>query len=95
MATFHHDAGVVRMFVKGAPDVLLARASQWLDSAGETTLDPTIYAAFAAENELLAAQAMRVLAVGQARHTGAGLQSRSRLDAVGRRSGVAGSGRDH
>ncbi|MDP3033149.1 MAG: HAD-IC family P-type ATPase, partial [Rhodocyclaceae bacterium] len=30
MATFHHDGAVVRMWVKGAPDVLLARASRWL-----------------------------------------------------------------
>ena len=27
MATFHRDDGRVRMFVKGAPDVLLARCS--------------------------------------------------------------------
>ena len=65
MATFHHDAGVVRMFAKGAPDVLLARTNQWLGSAGETTLDPTMCAAFAAENESLAAQAMRVLAAAR------------------------------
>ncbi len=65
MATFHHDGDVVRMFVKGAPDVLLARASQWLGTAGETTLDPITRAAFAAENASLAAQAMRVLAVAR------------------------------
>ena len=65
MATFHHDGEVVRMFVKGAPDVLLARASQWLGTAGETTLDPTMRAAFAAENASLAAQAMRMLAVAR------------------------------
>ena len=65
MATFHHDGAVVRMFVKGAPDVLLARASQWLGTAGETTLDPSMSAAFAAENASLAAQAMRVLAVAR------------------------------
>lgn len=65
MATFHHDGEVVRMFVKGAPDVLLARASGWLGTAGEITLDPTMRAAFAAENASLAAQAMRVLAVAR------------------------------
>ncbi len=65
MATFHHDGEVVRMFVKGAPDVLLARATQWLGSAGETRLDPTTRAAFSAENASLAAQAMRVLAVAR------------------------------
>ncbi|MDI6745846.1 MAG: HAD-IC family P-type ATPase [Rhodocyclaceae bacterium] len=30
MATFHHDGPTVRMWIKGAPDVLLARASRWL-----------------------------------------------------------------
>ena len=53
MATFHHDGDVVRMWLKGAPDVLLARAS----------LDDAARAAFATENEVLAEAAMRVLAV--------------------------------
>lgn len=35
MATFHRDASVIRLFVKGAPDVLLERCS-YLWSAGET-----------------------------------------------------------
>ena len=65
MATFHHDGEVVRMFVKGAPDVLLARASQWLGRSGESALDSSTRAAFAAENASLAAQAMRVLAVAR------------------------------
>ncbi|MDP2794004.1 MAG: HAD-IC family P-type ATPase [Sulfurisoma sp.] len=68
MATFHFDhdgAGVpvVRMWLKGAPDVLLARASRHLAAAGEAPLDAAARAAFLAENEALAAQALRVLAL--------------------------------
>ena len=68
MATFHFDhdgAGVpvVRMWLKGAPDVLLARASRHLAAAGEVPLDAAARAAFLAENEALAGQALRVLAL--------------------------------
>ncbi len=63
MATFHHDGEVVRMFVKGAPDVLLARASRYLEADGEAPLADDIRIAFEAENASLASQAMRVLAV--------------------------------
>ncbi len=63
MATFHHDGEVVRMFVKGAPDVLLARAGRYLATDGEAPLADDIRIAFEAENASLASQAMRVLAV--------------------------------
>ena len=67
MATFHfeHSPGgtVVRIWLKGAPDVLLARARRHLSSDGEVPLDDSGRAALAAENAALAAQAMRVLAV--------------------------------
>ena len=63
MATFHHDGERVRMFVKGAPDVLLARAGRHLDATAESPLDDAARAAFEAENARLAGQAMRVLAV--------------------------------
>jgi len=68
MATFHFDhdgAGVpvVRMWVKGAPDVLLARASRWLAAPGEQALDDAASAEFAAQNTAFAAQALRVLAL--------------------------------
>ena len=36
MATFHEIEGVVRCFVKGAPDVLLARSTTYLDVDGAT-----------------------------------------------------------
>ncbi len=59
-ATFHHDGEWVRMYVKGAPDVLLTRASRQLNAEGEAGLDAAFWQT---ENERLASQAMRVLAV--------------------------------
>ncbi|MEB4589855.1 cation-translocating P-type ATPase [Candidatus Thiothrix sp. Deng01] len=55
MATFHAAGEVVEMFVKGAPDVLLARST--LDEAAREQVD--------AENRHLAEQALRVLAVAR------------------------------
>ncbi len=63
MATFHHEGALIRMWVKGAPDVLLARAAFHLGTDGELPLSDETRAAFAAENAALAGQAMRVLAV--------------------------------
>ncbi|MCY7314993.1 MAG: cation-translocating P-type ATPase [Rubrivivax sp.] len=63
MATFHRDGQSVRMHVKGAPDVLLARASRVLAEAGDAPLDEPGRAAFEAENARLAGHAMRVLAI--------------------------------
>jgi len=63
MATFHRDGDLVRVYVKGAPDVLLGRATAWLGPQGPLDLDPEARARLTAENEALAAQAMRVLAV--------------------------------
>jgi Ca2+-transporting ATPase len=66
MATFHHhgpaDSGEVVLFVKGAPDVLLDRASSFLDHDGEVRpLDGEARAARQADNDRLASQGMRVL----------------------------------
>ena len=65
MASFHHDGEQVRMFVKGAPDVLLARASSFISEHGVAPLDDAARAAFEAENTRFADQAMRVLAIAQ------------------------------
>ncbi len=54
MATFHRDGESILLCVKGAPDVLLARS----------TLDTAARADWAAENEALAGEALRVLALG-------------------------------
>jgi Ca2+-transporting ATPase len=63
MATFHRAGDQVELFVKGAPDVLLARASQWLAASGEQPLDAVTRKRIESENEHLARQALRVLAV--------------------------------
>jgi P-type Ca2+ transporter type 2C len=71
MATFHRmtdDAGreVVRCFVKGAPDQLLARASSHLDPALTTaTVDDDFKARYLAENERLARKGLRVMATAR------------------------------
>ena len=70
MATFHEmdDDGkrVVRCFVKGAPDVLLARSSHYLDTDGSTA-DVTDESRdlVGAANDRLAGEGMRVLAVAR------------------------------
>ncbi len=65
MASFHHEGEHVRMYLKGAPDVLLERSAAWLAPEGVAAMDAAARAAFAAENERLAAQALRVLAVAE------------------------------
>ena len=65
MATFHHAGEVVEMLIKGAPDVLLARANTWLGESGEMVLDADMRQKIEAENAHLANQALRVLAVAR------------------------------
>ena len=65
MATFHRDGDRVRMHVKGAPDVLLARSASYLEAAADVPLNEPARAAFEHENARLAGQAMRVLAIAQ------------------------------
>jgi len=62
-ATFHLDGDLVRIYIKGAPDVLLSSISRQLMRDGETTLDEAAAGYWMAENERLAGQAMRVLAL--------------------------------
>ena len=69
MATFHEmeDGGrtVVRCFVKGAPDVLLARSTHYLDRDGAATPMGTATEQVLAANDRLAAEGLRVLAVAR------------------------------
>jgi Ca2+-transporting ATPase len=71
MATFHRmDDGsgreVIRCFVKGAPDQLLARASSHLDPALETVaVDEGFKERYLGENERLAEQGLRVMATAR------------------------------
>nr|MDQ2694861.1 cation-translocating P-type ATPase [Pseudomonadota bacterium] len=63
MATFHRDADAVLLYVKGAPDVLLAHASHGWREDRAVPLDAAARTAIAAANETLAGRALRVLAV--------------------------------
>ena len=63
MATFHHDGDRVRLFVKGAPDLLLARCTAVSAGRGAQALDEAGRAALVDENEAMAARGLRVLAV--------------------------------
>ncbi len=67
MATFHEleDDGrkVVRCYVKGAPDVLLARSSEIRDADGSTVTMESGRDRVIAENDRLANEGLRVLAV--------------------------------
>jgi len=70
MATFHEmeDQGrtVVRCFVKGAPDVLLARSSRYLDVDGSPkSMDDAAHGKVVAANDRMAGEGLRVLAVAR------------------------------
>ena len=69
MATFHdiEEGGrkITRCFVKGAPDVLLARSTTYLDVDGKSApLEPMISRVLE-ENDRLASEGLRVLAVAR------------------------------
>ena len=63
MATFHRSGEMVEMLIKGAPDVLLGRASHWLTANGVQPIDEIALRRIEDENRGLADQALRVLAV--------------------------------
>jgi P-type Ca2+ transporter type 2C len=67
MATFHvmeaDGRKIVRCFVKGAPDVLLARSSHLRDADGSLIDTEEVRGQVLAENDRLAGEGLRVLAV--------------------------------
>ncbi len=69
MATFHEieDGGrtIVRAYVKGAPDVILARSSSCLAVDGSATPVDDARERVLAENDRLAAEGLRVLAIAR------------------------------
>ncbi|CAI08472.1 Cation transport ATPases [Aromatoleum aromaticum EbN1] len=67
MATFHDAGEHVDMFIKGAPDVLFTRSASWLVADGEEPLDERARDCILTENNHLAGQALRVLAVARRR----------------------------
>ncbi len=64
-AAFHIEGDLCRLYVKGAPDALLARAAWHLTADGEAALDPAALSYWNAENGKLAGRAMRVLALAE------------------------------
>jgi len=69
MATFHdmEEGGkkITRCFVKGAPDVLLARATKYLDVDGKTMPIGDLMSRALEENDRLAAEGLRGLAIAR------------------------------
>ena len=70
MATFHQivtDDGrdIVRLYAKGAPDVLMARSARTVDSSGTAEPISAHLSDLEAHNNRLASQGLRVLAVAQ------------------------------
>ncbi|HEY5423530.1 MAG TPA: HAD-IC family P-type ATPase [Ilumatobacteraceae bacterium] len=69
MATFHdiEEGGrkITRCFVKGAPDVLLNRSTKYLDVDGNTVPMGTMMSRAVEENDRLASEGLRVLAVAR------------------------------
>ena len=63
MVTFHQGGEHVRMFVKGAPDVLLARCSALAGAEGEQLLEEAAREALVREIDAMASRGLRVLAV--------------------------------
>jgi P-type Ca2+ transporter type 2C len=67
MATFHQEGDQVRMFVKGAPDVLLALCTQVLNTTAESPLDETARQQIEAHYAELGKQGLRGLLVASRR----------------------------
>ena len=63
MATFHRDGGHVKVFVKGAPEVILNRCTAMLDAGGKPA--PLRKDELLAVNKTMAATGLRVLAVAE------------------------------
>ncbi|WP_277992096.1 HAD-IC family P-type ATPase [Amycolatopsis sp. MtRt-6] len=70
MATFHRTGSCVRVCVKGAPDVLLRRATHVRCTGGDRPLDAQRYREISAVLEELAGRGERVLAIAVAEQPG-------------------------
>jgi P-type Ca2+ transporter type 2C len=80
MATFHHTDETVKVYVKGAPDVLLRRSVRWRGPEGDAPLQPAMRDEVEAENDALAGEALRVLALAYREVPAAGFSSEGELD---------------
>lgn len=65
MATFHRIGELVQIYVKGAPDVLLARCRELAGEKGALPLDSAWRERLQQQNAQMAGQALRVLAVAR------------------------------
>lgn len=65
MATFHRDGHQIKIFVKGAPDVLLSRCKHWQSGEGERALGNAERAEIDAEYLALADEGLRGLLVAE------------------------------
>jgi P-type Ca2+ transporter type 2C len=63
MATFHRDGDAVRVFVKGAPDVLLARCTRWWIGGAEQAFGDAERARAESDYRALAEQGLRGLLI--------------------------------
>ena len=63
MATFHRDGELVQVFVKGAPDVLLARCSTWRTAGSQQPLDAPRRQQIDADYQALGERGLRGLLV--------------------------------
>ncbi|QOZ06697.1 HAD-IC family P-type ATPase [Bradyrhizobium sp. CCBAU 51765] len=63
MATFHRDGEIIRVLVKGAPDVLLSRCDRQLTPEGETEFDAADGSGIEREYAALATRGLRGLLI--------------------------------
>jgi Ca2+-transporting ATPase len=63
MATFHRDGDRIRVFVKGAPDVLLARCTRWQVAGCDAEFGAAEAAKIDAEYQFLAGRGLRGLLI--------------------------------
>jgi len=66
MASFHHDGATVRIFVKGALDVIIEHCSTLLTESGVQSLQHDEQAMLLDENSRMASDGLRVLAAASA-----------------------------
>ncbi len=81
MATFHRDGDQIKMFVKGAPDVLLARCTHWKVDGVEAPFGAPEAARVIADYHDLAGQGLRGLLVASRTLPAAGFNASGDLSA--------------